>query len=344
MGILSNTRSKETYRSKILSQSSGSQSGVFLSIDNFESFCMQQFGKVNVLPDMLESSQIEVLDTLQLWINSMNESLAPSTVKMYFSRVRVYLHNMGIKLDTQDVKTELSFRRVPQEEKYGLKLDDIQKILDNIYFPMKVQLLCQLSSLTRIGEIVQLRKKDLILDKQNIVVKIPSEIAKFQKARTTFFSKEASALLRPQLKKLSDNDLVFGSNDNVLLAEQNSGQILRRCIIKLGLDMKTSRTELNLINTHAFRAYGITKLSRHDPNFARRLAGQKGYLDQYDRLSDDEKLALYQKYEYTLMIDESKKDKARIEKLESEKDFRINRLEQTILDMQDSLKRLNPKS
>ena len=108
--------------------------------------------------------------------------------------------------------------------------------------------------------------------------------------------------------------------------------------------MKTSRTELNLINTHSFRAYGITKLSRHDPNFARRLAGQKGYLDQYDRLSDDEKLALYQKYEYELMIDESKKDKARIEKLESEKDFRINKLEQTILDMQDNLKRLNPKS
>ena len=128
MGILSNTRSKETYRSKILSQSSGSQSGIFLSIDNFESFCMQQYGKVNILPDMQEASSIEILDTLQLWINSMNESLAPSTVKMYFSRVKVYLHYMGIKLDTQDVKTELSFRRVPQEEKYGLKLDDIQKI------------------------------------------------------------------------------------------------------------------------------------------------------------------------------------------------------------------------
>ena len=183
----------------------------------------------------------------------------------------------------------------------------------------------------------------MILDKQNIVVKIPSEIAKFQKARTTFFSKEASALLRPRLKTLSDNDLVFGSNDDALLAEQNSGQILRRCLIKLGLDMKTSRTELNLINTHSFRAYGITKLSRHDPNFARRLAGQKGYLDQYDRLSDDEKLALYQKYEYELMIDESKKDKARIEKLESEKDFRINRLEQTILDMQDSMDRFTSK-
>ncbi len=151
-------------------------------------------------------------------------------------------------------------------------------------------------------------------------------------------------MLRPRLKTLSADDLVFGSNDNPLLAEQNSGQILRRVLIKLGLDMKTSRTELNLINTHSFRAYGYTKLSRHDPNFARRLAGHKGYLDQYDRLSDDEKLSLYEKYEYELMIDESKKDKARIDKLESEKDFKINRLEQTINEIKNNLLDLQKKN
>ena len=45
MEILTNTRTKETYRSKIESQSKGSQSGIFLSIDNFESFCMQEKDK-----------------------------------------------------------------------------------------------------------------------------------------------------------------------------------------------------------------------------------------------------------------------------------------------------------
>ena len=177
MGILTNTRTKETYRSKIEGQSPGSQSGVFLSIDNYESFCMQEKGKSNIIPDMLEATEIEVFDVLQQWISYMNQNLAPSTVKMYFSRVNVYLRYMGIKLDAQDVKHELSFRRIPQEEKYGLQLDDINKILDNVFFPMKVQLLCQLSSLMRIGELVQLRKKHLILDKQNIIIKIPSEIA-----------------------------------------------------------------------------------------------------------------------------------------------------------------------
>ena len=321
--VLSNARTKETYRSKISYQSKGSQSGVFLSIGNFENYCMQQYGKANIVPDMLESTELERFDTLQLWINYMNETptertgnpLDPATIAMYFSRVKVYLHYMGIKLDTQDVKHELSFKRVPQEEKYGLTLDDINKILDGIYYPMKVQLTCQLSSLMRVGEIVQIRKKHLILDKENIIVKIPSEIAKLKKARTTFFSKEASDLLRPKLKTLSANDLVFGSHDDGILAEQNSGQILRRHLTRIGLDMKNSKGN-NEINTHSFRAYGITKLSRHDGNFAKRLAGQKGYLLQYDRLSDDEKLALYQKYEYELTIDQTKKDKMIIEELE----------------------------
>ena len=323
--ILRITRTKETYRSKISSQSKGSQSGIFLTLDNFENFCMQEFGRVNIIPHMLELTEIERFDVLQLWINYMNEvpskrtgkPLDPATVKMYFSRVKVYLHYMGIKLDAQDIKLELSFRRVSQEEKYGLTLDNIHRILDGIYYPMKVQLLCQLSSLMRIGELVQLRKRHLILDKQNIIIKIPSEIAKLKKARTTFFSKEASVMLRPRLRDLSDNDLVFGSSENGILAEQNSGQILRRLLKKIGLDMKNSKGN-NEINTHSFRAYGITKLTRHDEAFAKKLAGQKGYLDQYDRMSDIEKLALYEKLEYELTIDQTKRDKVKIEQLEED--------------------------
>jgi hypothetical protein len=111
--------------------------------------------------------------------------------------------------------------------------------------------------------------------------------------------------------------------------------------------MKTSRTFLNEINTHSFRAFGITKLSRHDPNFAKRLAGQKGYLDQYDRLSDDEKLELYQKYEYELTIDQTKKDKVKIEQLEEDSKIKMKgmaeRLEALEEIMKEQNKRLNEK-
>jgi hypothetical protein len=166
----------------------------------------------------------------------------------------------------------------------------------------------------RIGELTQLRKKHLITGKENIIVKIPATIAKLKKGRTTFFSKETSTLLRPLLRKLDDDDLVFG-----IKAETSVAQVLRRVLVKTGLDMKYESSGDYMINTHSFRAYGITKLSRHDSNFAKKIAGQKGYLDQYDRITDEEKLELYQKFENDLIIDDTAKLKADNQKLESEK-------------------------
>jgi len=43
-----------------------------------------------------------------------------SSVKIYFSRLKTYLHYMGIKLNDQDVKVELNFKHKVQEEMYGL--------------------------------------------------------------------------------------------------------------------------------------------------------------------------------------------------------------------------------
>ena len=53
------------YRYKISYQSKGSQKGIFLSIGNFENYCMQQYGKLNIVSDMIESAEITVLGTLQ---------------------------------------------------------------------------------------------------------------------------------------------------------------------------------------------------------------------------------------------------------------------------------------
>jgi hypothetical protein len=87
---------------------------------------------------------------------------------------------------------------------------------------------------------------------------------------------------------------------------------------------------LYLINTHSFRAYGITKLSRHDPNYARRLAGQKGYLDTYDRFSLKDKLDLYLKYEYELTIDQTKRDKVKIEQLEEDAKIKMQEMSERL--------------
>lgn len=319
MGLNKIIRTKETFKDRISSQTSGSQDGCFIAIDNFEKYSMEKHGKVNIIPDLKQLDDESLYDVLQDWVN-WNGSRSPSTVKIYFSRLKKYLHYMGLKLHDQDVKNELDFRAIISDELYGLTLDDIQKIFKQMRYKTRVQFICQMSGLMRIGETVQLRKKHLVLGNQNIIVKIPSHIAKFKKARTTFFSKEASKMLRPMLRNMDDNDLLFATNQNPRYAELNSEQILRRILSKVGLDMKYESTGRNMINTHSFRAYGITKLSRHDPNFAKKIAGQKGYLLQYDRITDEEKLELYQKYESDLIIDDTEKLKAEKQKLESEKE------------------------
>jgi integrase len=306
-------RSRETFIERMATKDEKTIRSYGVAINNFENFCMEKYGNADFVSELKDYETEDIFEVLQSWIN-WNNKLAPSSTKVMFSRIKKYLYHRGIKLYQQDINEELEFRTLIQEERYGLTLDDIQTIVKPMRYKHRTQFICQLSSLMRIGEITQLRKKHLISDKQNIIVKIPATIAKLKKARTTFFSKEASRLLKPLLREINDEDLVFG-----VKAETSIAQVLRRILIKTGLDMKYESSGDYMINTHSFRAYGITKLSRHDPNLAKKLAGQKGYLDQYDRINDDEKLELYQKFEIDLIIDNTVKLKADNEKLKQEK-------------------------
>ena len=305
-------RSRETFMERMTTKDPKTLRSYGVAINNFENFCMEKYGKADFVSELKNYDSEDIFEVLQSWIN-WNNKLAPSSTKVMFSRIKKYIYHRGIKLHQQDINEELEFRTLIQEERYGLTLDDIQTIVKQMRYKHRTQFICQLSSLMRIGEITQLRKKHLISNKQNIVVKIPATIAKLKKARTTFFSKEASRLLKPLLREINDDDLVFGVKANTSVA-----QVLRRILIKTGLDMKYESSGDYMINTHSFRAYGITKLSRHDPNLAKKLAGQKGYLDQYDRINDDEKLELYQKYEIDLIVDNTTKLKVDNEKLKQE--------------------------
>jgi len=183
----------------------------------------------------------------------------------------------------------------------------------------KTMFLCQMTGLMRVGELVQLRKKHVTDFGDNMMIKIPAGIVKFSKARTTFWSKEASSRLRPHLKSMNDDDLIFQKNENSQNAIIAVEQVLRRALCRVGLDQRYESTGRFMINTHSLRAYGITKLSRRDPNPAKKIAGHKGYLiEEYDRIDDDEKLALYQKYEIDLLIDKDVIQKAEIRKLTEE--------------------------
>jgi len=255
----------------------------------------------------------DVFDTLQIWINNCTKD--PTTVKIYFEHIKQYLHYRGIKLHPLDIRQNLKFPTKLEEELHPLSINEFQEILKTASYNRRLLYLAQSSSGTRIGELVQLQKKHLDTNMDRIMVKIPARFTKKGRARTTFFSTETSKVLLPKLHKMSNDDLVFGNTTDSYNAKMNEIIYMERLLKKIGLDQRYETNNRYKISTHSFRSYFITKVSRHDENLAKYFAGQKGYLLQYDRLTDEEKLEYYIEFEPSLLIYDQTKNEEKIRKL-----------------------------
>jgi len=315
----------KTFDTVLAAYKPGTQRGFTRMFKNFEEFCKENYkgNMEEMVRKLSKENESMVGDVIQNWIN-FNNKLSPSTVRVWLSYLKTYLIHREIKYP----KTKLKLRGLIKEEKYGLSVDDIQKILNVAGNDMRLRIMVQLTSGMRRGEMHKLKRKDFHISKR-IMIKIPAIIAKFNKGRTTFVSSEVSASLVSRLQKLKPNELVFGNGE---IMEENIGdsyeQNLTRYLKRTGLDFRYDSTGYHQINTHSFRAYFITKISRRDPNLAKKWAGQEVYMGQYDRLTDEEKLELYIKFEPDLFIfkpkpesDEIQDLRKRLDKFEEEKAF-----------------------
>jgi len=347
MTILVKTRSKQNFASRIAGKAKGTQHLYEIALKNFATFCDQEHHStdeeiINEMSLLFSKNPEAIFDTLQEWLNwNTKKGNSPNTLRVWFSCLKKYLHYRGIKLDKDDIDENIEFPSRIFEELYPLQIGDIHAILAEASYEKKAKILAQISSGMRIGELVQIRKKNLDLTKERIMIKIPASIAKYNKARTTFLSIEATKMIRQKLKRLDEEDLVWGKNSNPRHAEIAEMKTLSNICKRIGLCEKYESTGRNKISTHSFRAYFITKLSRHDPNFAKKLAGQKGYMLQYDRMNDDEKLQKYIQLEPDLLIYDLTKKEERIQKLELEKDTKFLYLENKIHSIESLLLRIN---
>lgn len=297
----------------------GTQRGIRQTISSFFSYCMEKGIGDPIL--FMKKSEENCFDLLQGWINwNAQRRIASSTIKHKFSQLNGFLHYMGIKITKEDVRINLSFPKIIKEEPYPLQLEEVQKILEHTNGKKKGLYLSLLSSGMRIGEAIQLRKKDFDLSKDRITIRIPAKMTKTRTGRTTFISKEAADFVRIKLRTLNDEDLVFGSSEIVENARMNEIVTFERILKKAGLNQKYEGINRRKITLHSYRAYFFTWAARtHGENYAHRLTGHGGYLPQYDRMTEDEKLELYLKLEPELLIYDNSRKAAEIEKLKKEK-------------------------
>jgi len=330
-------RTQESYFEKISTQAIGTQRGIRQTITEFSSYSMEKGIGDPIL--LMKKSEENCFDLLQGWINwNAQRQIAGSTIKHKFSQLRGFLHYMGIKITREDVRINLSFPKVFREEPHPLQLEEVQKVLEHIDGKKKGLYLSLLSSGMRIGEAVQLRKKDFDLNKERIMIRIPAKMTKTRTGRTTFISKEAADFVRTKLRILDDDDLVFGSSEIVQNARMNEIVTFHRILEKSGLNQKYEGVNRRRITFHSFRSYFFTKATRiHGEDYAHKLTGHGGYLLQYDRLTDDEKLDLYIKLEPELLIYDQNRKAAEIERLKKEK----SELEKSNARLQDAVRKVD---
>jgi len=131
-------RSKDSYLEKLAGMADSTRQNFKATYESFDRFCQEKYD--NSAEDIIQEIQHEdgsEYDVLQSWINWLSKKIIPSTVHTKFSSLRGYFHYRGIKMYKEDIRQEIKLPKIPKEEKYPLRLEEIQKILNEANFKKK---------------------------------------------------------------------------------------------------------------------------------------------------------------------------------------------------------------
>lgn len=343
-------RTTRSYKERLASLPKNTRENVQSSINNFIKFVREKHEstpeqiceELSILKKTKGDEEYEdaLYEILQQWIdwNVSNKSGA-YTIRTRFSTIRSYLYYLGVKTNPQDIKQILKFPKKNNEERYPLKKQELRDlILAQSRNPMRqaLYLACSSSGM-RIGETLQIQKKDLDFSLGRIMVRIKPEYTKTKAGRTTFVSKECQEKIMTYFHKLGDNDYVFSnSKSSVKNRERTEQAALERARKTIGYEEKYSSNGYSKITTHSFRAYFFTAATRkHDENYAHKMTGHGGYLMQYDRMTDEEKLKLYLELESDLVVFDQTKNELEIDTLRNENQ-KIDELQREIKKLQEA--------
>ena len=357
---LDRERTKESYLENISVQAKGTQRNTRFALKKFEDFVESKFdgrSSEDIIQELLALKDTKrdsaLFDLLQDYVNYTHSvGVMPNTIHNYFSVLKGYLTYRGLKIHQEEVKQNIKFPKIIHEEKHGLTIDEVKNILDHASPKRKALYLTLLSSGMRIEETCALRKRDFDDSLERIQIHLPAAYTKTKKARTTFVSEEAAKYLKPILRKINPDRLVFGINEDKTTAKLVELNYFGRLRKRAGLSEKYD-SGVHKITIHSFRAWFITRCSAINENVGHALAGHEYYMKSYDRLSNEEKMKVYLKVEPSLgiysqalevpkemeeKIKEIENMKKRIDDLEYGPEARSNSYAKSMLKMQGRIK------
>jgi integrase len=230
----------------------------------------------------------------------------------YASRLRDMLESVyGIELNVRNFKKKLDIPDPNDFDPEPFTKEEIRAICDYAHSPkQKLHYMVLKDSAMRVGESVAIRKKHINTTKNPLEITVTASITKTNRTRITYVTRETAPMLINHLKRLNDNDLVFGNNENQQKATDNAEvdfwrlrEELKKILPKFAeIYEENGRHKKNI---HSLRAFTATQCAEAvDEGFGHGICGHKKYLGQYIR--NQEKMAeKYSRAEPNLMIYET---------------------------------------
>lgn len=316
-------KDEKTFEEKIENRSNRTKE-IFETVQkSFDKFCHEYYeGRTSKaifteLHVLSEKEQVDaIFDMLQSWIDwNYKKDVMTSTLKIYFSKLKVLFHHEGFKLHPQDIKDNLHWKKKIHEEPYALQMEHIRRILSIAKPKKRAFYLALLSTGARPGELLQVRKQDFTISLSRTKITLHPEGVKTRSGRSVYLTREAMSHVVPLLKKLKDDDLVFAKHHNPLTAEKSESKTFSRYCDNVGYAERYHSNNYRKITLYSFRSFFFGKCADiHREGYAHKMIGHGGYLPQYDRMNDEKKIEWFIQVEPDLTVDQDECNKIKMEK------------------------------
>ncbi len=232
----------------------------------------------------------------------------PNTVRLYLIKIRSIFEEIGnIEINSRLFNKRVKVPKAEEEDPEPFTKEQMRLLLDRCSNHAKLKYMVQKDTGCRIGELVQLRKRDIDVTKSPMEIKIQASYTKTKKARIVFVTRETAPMLKRLLNKKQDDELIFGTSEDVYVATGTEKTIFayyRKEVAKdypeFGEIYQSNGRHKKTI--HSIRSYCATQCSEAiDESWGHGYIGHKKYLGQYIR-NQDKQSEMFLRSENSLMV------------------------------------------
>lgn len=308
MSFLEQTKDYDTVKNEWLTQwfnKSGSYNslrGAKYALQSYEKFVESKGMDKSIIIKDMQGLPADKFTQLYMFLNEyvqylVNLKTNPKTIRIYFMFVRSFLRQWGIRIYNEDVKQFCNFPKQIREIRQPMTAEIISKLYNASGNKYRSMILVAVSSGARWGEILQSRPNDFkpfVVDGNPVIeFRLRGEITKTREERSSFISNMAWQ----SMQKFLGGKYVYineWNKETIVKAERTFNELRKRC----GLLEKYSNGFNYHVNFHGLRSYFLTKATQKvGENIAHAWIGHHRYLDQYFRLSLEERAREYLKVE-----------------------------------------------